>query len=108
MTPVTIKPQYGATHSRQIRLNGGLLISMFQHVASLQSVTRSLVAALALLVVVMLISGGLAVGGPTILTFSIWVSLLGLVAVGAFVIARAQRPVAGAGAIVAAVAVWMA
>jgi uncharacterized membrane protein YphA (DoxX/SURF4 family) len=56
----------------------------------------------------MLIAGGLAVSGPAILTFSIWVSLLGLLAVGAFLIARAKRPIAGAGAIVAALAVWMA
>jgi uncharacterized membrane protein YphA (DoxX/SURF4 family) len=81
---------------------------MFQHVASLETITRSFVAALGLLLVVMLVAGGLAISGPTILTFSIWISLLGLLAVGAFLIARAQRPVAGAGAIVAAVAVWMA
>jgi uncharacterized membrane protein YphA (DoxX/SURF4 family) len=81
---------------------------MFQHVASLETITRSFVAALGLLLVVMLVAGGLAISGPAILTFSIWISLLGLLAVGAFLIARAQRPVAGAGAIVAAVAVWMA
>ncbi len=56
----------------------------------------------------MLIGGGLGVSGPAILTFSIWTSMIGLVAVGAFLIARAQRAYAGAGAIVAAVAVWMA
>jgi uncharacterized membrane protein YphA (DoxX/SURF4 family) len=83
-------------------------VDMFQRVASLESVTRSLVAALALLVVVMLITGGLGISGPAILTFTIWVSLLGLVAVGAFLIARAERPVAGAGALVAALAVGMA
>src|SRR5207244_7078126 len=48
------------------------------------------------------------VSGPAILTFSIWISILGLLAVGAFLIGRAQRPIAGAGAIVAAVSVWMA
>jgi len=81
---------------------------MFQNVASLETITRSLVTALGLLLVVMLVAGGLAITGPAILTFSIWISLLGLLAVGAFLIARAQRPVAGAGAVVAAVAVWMA
>ncbi len=81
---------------------------MFQHVASFETVTRSFVAALGLLLVVMLVAGGLAVSGPAILTFSIWISLLGLLAVGAFLIGRAQRPIAGAGAIVAAVSVWMA
>jgi uncharacterized membrane protein YphA (DoxX/SURF4 family) len=81
---------------------------MFQHVAGLETITRSFVAALGLLLVVMLVAGGLAISGPAILTSSIWISVLGLLAVGAFLIARAQRPVAGAGAIVAAVAVWMA
>jgi hypothetical protein len=81
---------------------------MFQHVASSETITRSFVATLGLLLVVMLVMGGLAVSGPAILTFSIWISLLGLLAVGAFLIGRAQRPIAGAGAIVAAVSVWMA
>jgi len=81
---------------------------MLQHLASLRSIIRSLIATLALLLVVMLIAGGLGISGPAILTFSIWISVIGLVAVGAFLIARAQRPYAGAGAIVAAVAVWMA
>jgi uncharacterized membrane protein YphA (DoxX/SURF4 family) len=81
---------------------------MFKHLASLQSVIRSLVAALVLLLVVMLVGGGLGVSGPAILTFSIWISIIGLLAIGAFLIARAQRTYAGTGAIVAAVAVWMA
>jgi hypothetical protein len=81
---------------------------MFQHVASLETITRSFIAALGLLLVVMLVAGGLAISGPAILTFSIWISLLGVLALGAFLIARVQRPVAGAGAIVAALAVWMA
>ena len=81
---------------------------MVQHVASLETITRSFVATLGLLLVVMLVAGGLAVGGPAILTFSIWISIVGLLAVGAFVIGRAQRPIAGAGAIVAAGSVWMA
>src|SRR5712692_286522 len=81
---------------------------MFQHVASPETIGRSFIATLGLLLVVMLVAGVLAISGPAILTFSIWVSLLGLLAVGAFLIARAQRPIAGAGAIVAAVAVWMA
>ena len=69
---------------------------MFQHVATFETVARSFIAALALLLVVMLVAGGLAISGPAILTFSIWVCLLGLLAVGAFLIARAQRPLAGA------------
>lgn len=81
---------------------------MSQHLASLESITRSLVATIVLLLVVMLIAGGLGVSGPAVLTFSIWISIIGLVAVGAFLVARAQRPYAGAGAIVAAVAVWLA
>jgi hypothetical protein len=61
-----------------------------------------------LVLVVMLLTGGLAISGPAILTFSIWIGILGPVTVGAFLIARAGRPFAGGGAIVAAVAVWMA
>jgi len=70
--------------------------------------TRSFIAALALLLVVMLIAGGVGLSGAAILTFSIWLSLIGLVAIGAFLIARAQRTYAGAGAIAAAAAVWLA
>jgi hypothetical protein len=81
---------------------------MLQQLASLDSIIRSFIATVVLLLVVMLIAGGLAISGPAILKFSIWISLIGLVAVGAFLIARAQRPYAGAGALVAAVAVWMA
>ena len=65
---------------------------MLQHLASLESITRSLIATVVLLFGVMLIAGGLGVSGPAILTFSIWISLIGLLAVGVFLIARAQRP----------------
>lgn len=81
---------------------------MLQHVASLQSIGRSFVASVALLFVVMLIAGGAGIRGAAILTFSIWISMIGLVVVGAFLIARAQRTYAGAGAILAASAVWVA
>jgi hypothetical protein len=67
----------------------------FQHVASLETIGRSFIAALGLLLVVMLIAGGRAISGPAMLTFSIWISLLGLLAVGAFLIVRARRPIAG-------------
>jgi hypothetical protein len=81
---------------------------MSHRVASLESLVRSLLATLALLLVVMLLAGGLALSGPAILTFSIWVSILGLIVLGVFLVTRAQRPSAGAGAIVAAAAVWIA
>jgi hypothetical protein len=81
---------------------------MLQHIASLESVVRSLIATVVLLVVVMLVASGLGISGAAILTFSIWISLIGLAAVGAFLIVRAQRLYAGAGALVAAGAVWMA
>ncbi len=81
---------------------------MFQHVASLETVTRSLIATMALLAISMLLAGGLAVSGPAILTLSIWISILGLIVLGAFLIARARRACAGVGAFVAALAVWMA
>ena len=83
-------------------------VGMFQRVATLESVIRSLFATIALLLAIMVIAGGLAISGPAILTFCIWISMLSLVAVGVFLIARAQRPIAGAGAILAAVAVWVA
>lgn len=81
---------------------------MFQHLASIESLVRSLLATIAVLLVVMLLAGGLAISGPAILTFSIWMSILGPVAVGLFLVARAHRPFAGGGAVVAAMAVWMA
>jgi hypothetical protein len=81
---------------------------MLQHLASLESVIRSFIATAVLLLVVMLIAGGLAISGPAILTFSIWIRLISLAVVRAFLIARAQRPYAGAVAVVAAVAVWRA
>jgi hypothetical protein len=81
---------------------------MLQHLASLESIVRSFIATVALLLAAMLIAGGLGIGGPAILTFSIWISLIGLVAVGAFLTARARRPYAGVGAVLAALAVWMA
>jgi hypothetical protein len=82
--------------------------AVLQHIASVETVTRSLIAPIALIAIAMLLAGGLAISGPAILTFSIWISMLGLVVLGALLIARAQRAYAGAGAIVAAVAVWMA
>jgi hypothetical protein len=81
---------------------------VFQHVASLETVTRSLIATVALMAIAMLLAGGFAVTGAAILTFSIWISILGLIVLGAFLIVRAHRACAGAGAVVAAVAVWMA
>jgi hypothetical protein len=56
----------------------------------------------------MLLAGALAISGPAILTFSIWISMLGLIGVGVFLVARAKRPCAGGGAVVAAIAVWIA
>ena len=77
-------------------------------IAGSMSITQSFIAALALLLVLMLVVGGLGVSGPVFLTIAIWLSILGTVAVGVFLIARAQRPFAGGGAVVAALAVWMA
>jgi uncharacterized membrane protein YphA (DoxX/SURF4 family) len=80
---------------------------MFQNVASPHVVVRSLVATVVLLLVVMLVAGA-GLSGPAILTISIWLSVIGLAAVGAFLIGRGTRPAAGAGALVAAAAVVMA
>jgi len=82
---------------------------MFQNgIASLESIMRSFLGAVALFLVVMLVAGGLGLSGPVVLTIALWVSILGVLAVGVFLIARARRPYAGAGALVAALAVWMA
>jgi hypothetical protein len=102
VTLVTIREHAGATHSRLIA--SWRFDAVLQHLASLESIFRSFIATAALLLVAMLIAGGLGISGPAILTFSIWISLIGLVAVGAFLIARARRPYAGAGALVAAIA----
>jgi hypothetical protein len=76
-----------------IALEGGF-DGIVQQLASLESIIRSFIATVVLLLAVMLIAGGLAISGAAILTFSIWISLIGLVAVGAFLITRAQRPYA--------------
>ena len=73
-----------------------------------ESFLRSFLATLALLLVVMLLAGGLGISGPVILTLAIWLSILGVLLVGVFLVVRTQRPVAGAGAIVAGLAVWLA
>src|ERR1051326_6533458 len=84
------------------------VLRMSHRVASLESLLCSLLATLSLLLVLMLLAGGLAITGPAILTFSIWISILAPMAVGIFLVARARRSVAGAGAVVAALAVWIA
>jgi len=82
---------------------------MFQNgIATPEAITRSFIGALALLLVLMLVVGGLGLSGATFLTAAIWLSILGVAAVAAFLIVRAQRPYAGAGAMGAALAVWMA
>jgi len=60
--------------------------AVLQYVASLETVTRSLITTIALLAVVMLLAGALGISGPAILTFSIWISILGLIVLGAFLI----------------------
>src|SRR5215471_543750 len=92
-----------------LTLDRALEVLLMSHrVASLESVVRSLLATLAVLLVIMLLAGGLAISGPAIFTLSIWISILGLMVIGVFFVTRAERPYAGAGAIVAAAAVWIA
>ena len=75
--------------------------------AVLGAVARSGALAAIVLVLVVAIGAGLGVDGVAILYFSVWIGALLAAAVGAFLIARARRPIAGAGALIAAVAAWL-
>ncbi|OLC53159.1 MAG: hypothetical protein AUH85_14830 [Chloroflexi bacterium 13_1_40CM_4_68_4] len=75
-------------------------------VGTLVSVIRSGLLFAAVLVVVLILGAGLAPDGQTILYASVWITTLLVVAVGAFLV-RGQRPIAGAGAILCAVAGWL-
>lgn len=71
------------------------------------NIVRSGLVALVVLVVVVAIGAGAGLDGPTILYASVWGSTLLVAAAGVFLIVRGARPVAGAGAIVAAAAAWL-
>jgi hypothetical protein len=75
---------------------------------SLDSIWRSIVATLAFILVMILLASAIHPSGLIVLTVAIWFNILLAVAAGLFLILRANRPIAGAGAIVAAAAVWLA
>src|SRR6476619_6312493 len=78
---------------------GGQLISP-------AAAARSLVVVLVLLIVGIILSGVL---GPLgFFGLVIWSLLLGGIAVGLFLITRASNPIAGAGAILMPLAIWIA
>ena len=60
---------------------------MFQSSTRLQSLFWPFLAAVVLLLIASVVGGGIGVSGAVILTFSMWLSILGLVAVGAFLAA---------------------
>lgn len=75
--------------------------------ASLGTVARSLVTTIILLVAVILLASILG-SGLALLGFVFWLAVLGPIAAGVFLIARAERPLAGVGAILMGFAVLVA
>lgn len=72
------------------------------------SAARSLVAGLVLLAVVMLVALGLGLPGLVVFNVSVYVGVIGVALAGLVLIARAKRPLAGIGAIVAAASALLA
>lgn len=70
------------------------------------SVVRPALATVALLVVAIALAQ--ALDGLAFLGVALWAAVLAGIAVGAFLVARAGRPLAGAGAIVTALSLWIA
>jgi len=75
---------------------------------SLDTILRSIIATLVILLVVIVLASIIHPGGLDVLTFFLWLDGLAVLAVGLFLILRAGRPLAGAGAIVCVVAIWLA
>lgn len=76
--------------------------------ASTHSIWRGLIVTVVLLLVVIAVASTIHPSGQALLTTIVWLDVIGVIAAGVFLIARARRPLAGAGAIVCAVAVWLA
>lgn len=76
--------------------------------ANSRTIWRSLIVTVVFLLVVIAVASAIHPSGQGLLTTIVWLDVIGVIAVGAFLIARAGRPLAGAGAIVCAVAVWLA
>jgi hypothetical protein len=75
---------------------------------SVEAIVRAIIATLVLLAVVIILTAIVQPSGLGLLGVIIWLDAIGVSAAGVFLIARARRPLAGAGAIVCAVAVWLA
>ncbi len=80
---------------------------MFGVVTSPSSVLRAALVTVVLLGVAIALSVGLGVGGLALLTVILWAVVVGAIGVGAFLV-RAGRPLAGAGAIITGLSLWIA
>jgi hypothetical protein len=73
-----------------------------------EAIIRPIIATLIALVVLLVLVSVIQPSGLGVLTVFLWVDILGVVVAGVFLIVRAQRPLAGAGAILCAIAIWLA
>jgi hypothetical protein len=73
-----------------------------------EAIIRPIIATVTILVVLLVLVSIIQPSGLGVLTVFLWVDIVGVIAAGVFLIARAQRPLAGAGAILCAVAIWLA
>jgi uncharacterized membrane protein YphA (DoxX/SURF4 family) len=80
-----------------------MAVSLISLVGAVRAVVAALILVVGAIVVASVLGSGLAFVG-----FTLWLLTLVLAGVGAVLIARAQRPIAGAGAIVTAIALWLA
>jgi uncharacterized membrane protein YphA (DoxX/SURF4 family) len=80
-----------------------MAVSLISLVGAVRAVVAALVLVVGAIVVAIVLGSGLAFVG-----FTLWLLTLVLVGVGAVLIAHVGRPIAGAGAIVTAVSLWLA
>ena len=73
-----------------------------------EAIIRPIIATVIALVVLLVLVSIIQPSGLGVLTVFLWVDIVGVIAVGGYLIARAQRPMAGAGAILCAVAISLA
>src|SRR5262249_24156108 len=75
---------------------------------TLASVVRPIIAALVVIAVVVLLASAIHLSGLAVLGIMLWIDVLGVIAAGLYLILRANRLIAGIGAIVCAISVWLA
>jgi hypothetical protein len=75
---------------------------------TLEAVVRPIIATVIILAILLVLVSIIQPSGLGVLAVFLWLDVIGVIAAGVFLIARAQRPLAGAGAIVCAVSVWLA